>query len=636
MNKNLLRKTHVIIIIILFIGMGIIASSSTNVIVNKSYSMSFDGNILYVGGSGPGNYTKIQDAIDNASGGDIIYIYNGTYYENVVIDKSIHIIGENRTTTILTWNEKGDIIHIIAEGVSIQHVTVKDGKQDGIGVYANNTIMSYSIIENNRYGIHLSESNHNKIHHNNITDNRVGVNLYYSSHNEIKNNSISNNFHFGIHLGNSFYNHIQENSLSFHKSSIDILDSGENVISSNTITGNTWSGIGFFDSTNITIRNNTFDSSGIIVGGYNVNHWTTHMIENNYVNDKPIYYYKNNHEGTQVPSNAAQVILANCTSIKVSSLNTSNVDTGIILGFSHFCEISETQSNHNNYYGISLVCSHNNTLYNCSFSNNDYYGVAIWSSSNTTISHSILCNNKREAIHLLNTTDMCISDNNISKNWQGLYLNEVYHSIISTNHFMKNTGEAIYCHTTVHNTTFTDNIILGNSDNGMELFSSIDNTILRNNIYDNVETGIHINSCYNTTISNNDVKNNTHGISMSYAYNSIISMNNIIKNEQKGISVVYGYDTHVKNNNFEGNAPNAYFQCYGSHTLDGLLIKGFFEGLWNSFRITFDGNYWGRSRVFPVLIAGKIISFGYPAWIGDIEYKMWKVDWHPAKEPYDI
>jgi hypothetical protein len=32
---------------------------------------------LYVGGSGPGNFTKIQDAVDNASDGDTVFVYDG-------------------------------------------------------------------------------------------------------------------------------------------------------------------------------------------------------------------------------------------------------------------------------------------------------------------------------------------------------------------------------------------------------------------------------------------------------------------------------------------------------------------------------------------------------------------------------
>ena len=50
---------------------------------------------LYVGGDGPGNYSNIQDAIDDASDGYIIYVYSGTYNENVFIDKQINLVGEN-------------------------------------------------------------------------------------------------------------------------------------------------------------------------------------------------------------------------------------------------------------------------------------------------------------------------------------------------------------------------------------------------------------------------------------------------------------------------------------------------------------------------------------------------------------
>jgi len=69
----LLRKSITIVIIILFL------------FCNVSFTTLSDENnnptirTLYVGGSGPGNYTKIQDAIDDASYGDTVFVYNGTY-----------------------------------------------------------------------------------------------------------------------------------------------------------------------------------------------------------------------------------------------------------------------------------------------------------------------------------------------------------------------------------------------------------------------------------------------------------------------------------------------------------------------------------------------------------------------------
>ena len=38
----------------------------------------------YVGGSGGGNYSSIQDAIDDASDGDTVFVYNGIYNENII------------------------------------------------------------------------------------------------------------------------------------------------------------------------------------------------------------------------------------------------------------------------------------------------------------------------------------------------------------------------------------------------------------------------------------------------------------------------------------------------------------------------------------------------------------------------
>ena len=65
--------------------------------------------ILYVDdilGSGldnpPEDYTSIQDAIDNSNDGDTVYVYSGTYYENVKIDNWLLCID----SIVLNINDK--------------------------------------------------------------------------------------------------------------------------------------------------------------------------------------------------------------------------------------------------------------------------------------------------------------------------------------------------------------------------------------------------------------------------------------------------------------------------------------------------------------------------------------------------
>ena len=49
--------------------------------------------------NGDGDYTSIQSAVNSASAGDTIRVYDGTYNENVTIDKTISLIGNGTTKT---------------------------------------------------------------------------------------------------------------------------------------------------------------------------------------------------------------------------------------------------------------------------------------------------------------------------------------------------------------------------------------------------------------------------------------------------------------------------------------------------------------------------------------------------------
>jgi parallel beta-helix repeat protein len=146
--------------------------------------------VRYVGGSNPGNYTTIQDAINDSAPGDIVYVYNGTYNEHVVIDVPMSLIGEDRDTTIIDGSGSGDVVNVTANWVNISWFTIKnsgpDGGDAGIELYqvqnchiANNTAI-YNI-----WGIFLDSSANNTISNNSASYNRGGISLFSSSDNSI-------------------------------------------------------------------------------------------------------------------------------------------------------------------------------------------------------------------------------------------------------------------------------------------------------------------------------------------------------------------------------------------------------------------------------------------------------------------
>ena len=125
------RKCLAVGIILLFVGTCIIPAIAQD--IEKSSSPTSRGNWLYVGGSGPGNYTRIQDAINASSDGDTVFVYNGTYYENVVVDKSINLIGEDKNITIIDGNGSRDVILLtrFSEGVTINGFTIQNSGTPG-------------------------------------------------------------------------------------------------------------------------------------------------------------------------------------------------------------------------------------------------------------------------------------------------------------------------------------------------------------------------------------------------------------------------------------------------------------------------------------------------------------------------
>jgi hypothetical protein len=98
--------------------------------INSTYDFILipSDTILYVGGNGPNNYSKIQDAIGYANDGDTIFVYEGNYYENLIVDKSINLTGAERNTTMIhgknNSKDYSSIIKIKDDNVTVSEFTL--------------------------------------------------------------------------------------------------------------------------------------------------------------------------------------------------------------------------------------------------------------------------------------------------------------------------------------------------------------------------------------------------------------------------------------------------------------------------------------------------------------------------------
>jgi pectin methylesterase-like acyl-CoA thioesterase len=119
-DKNpLIGKCLVVGIILLLTGASIIPTTAQN--GEKPSLPTSSGHWLYVGGSGPGNYTRIQEAIDNASNGDTVFVYNGTYNENILEQMSSGVITVDKNMVVTTFNKRAQEISGVLARMALEN-----------------------------------------------------------------------------------------------------------------------------------------------------------------------------------------------------------------------------------------------------------------------------------------------------------------------------------------------------------------------------------------------------------------------------------------------------------------------------------------------------------------------------------
>ena len=256
----MVKKLPIIVVLILCIGL--------NGCINETTS-----NNVKIIIEGKGSYSSIQSAIENASNGDVIQVAPGTYYETLVINKSITLVGSGAEKTIISCKDlnKGfkstNIVMVNADNCTIKGFTITFSSKNssafthGVVLNSNNNTISNNLISSCLYGLYTT------LH--NISNNFISCNI-------IKNNT------FGISLYGANNNIIFKNNISYNTKGLSIIGGKHNRIFKNTFSHN-YRGISVCcSSANNTISNNTFIFNNINAEDYskNTNLWSYNYWDN--------------------------------------------------------------------------------------------------------------------------------------------------------------------------------------------------------------------------------------------------------------------------------------------------------------------------------------------------------------------
>jgi parallel beta-helix repeat protein len=433
----LFKKGFAVGIILLFIMTCIIPTTAQN--IEKSQSTSRD-NWLYVGGSGPGNYTRIQDAVNASSDGDTVFVYHGMYQEcNIWVDKGITLLGENKTTTLIDGQWSLVIFLINVSNVTVRNFTLKNTSGSGFGQAIliqrytlprriENICISDCIITNDDKGICVMDASNVLISscyiHHNTAQSIVAVD---TANFRITNCIINNN---GIDFGGG---HTRDGGICFFK---DYGVSSNISISDCIIHDLVGTGISIdapCDKIEIyqnLIYNNTRD--GLCCSGYNQD-----------ITDVDIYnnsVYGNSREGISVKGigNPGARIHDNNVSWNGPESNLTGFEAGIYVSrSSNSVSVENNILFYNNACGIQLFNSPGVIITENKIIGNHNGGIHISSGcDNSTVRQNIFQENQEEGLYV-NSHSSNISENIFSNNVIGAWIGGIdtifYRNKISNN-----------------------------------------------------------------------------------------------------------------------------------------------------------------------------------------------------------
>jgi parallel beta-helix repeat protein len=333
----------------------------------------------------PDDYSTIQEAIDSASNGDHIFVRNGIYKENIVIDKEdLFIRGENKFTTVIDGGKITDTVIVSAPFVTLQDFTVTNGLSEDPPLWY---ISGIKIL-----------SSHVTVKENIITLNRLGISTGATASNlTIADNSFIDD---GILLGGFEYSKITKGNF-FH-----------------TIANNTVNGKPLYYYKNQHDFTVPYDAGQVIL----VN-CTNAIIKDLYLTRTDF-----------------SVILGFCSDCVIENITVDETDGEIVLIHSENITIQRNTAS-NSLHGICLDYKSKNNIVRHNIVYKNYIGISVMTSSSKNLVYdNIIYDNVLDGIAIMNQSyDNTIFKNEIYNNKVGIIIVEYsFDNIIQYNHIKHN------------------------------------------------------------------------------------------------------------------------------------------------------------------------------------------------------
>ncbi|MCJ7444630.1 MAG: right-handed parallel beta-helix repeat-containing protein [Methanotrichaceae archaeon] len=593
----MLRASHIILVIMLF---WLMPSDAV-----RTYIVDDDGFA---------NYETIKEAVAAAGSGDTIYIKTGIYSGGFILDKALKLMPLSGETgpIILKGNGVETGILVVADGCSIEGLTVTNFTASGIEIKSNGNIIrnnkfiddrpailvstsdanliESNVIENCFAGIALwSGSKDNNIINNKIKGGSISLLLNYVAHNTIANNLLSES-EIGLHILNSSDVESLQNQIEGAPIGIRVFNSTNSLFDNNTVRGSTYCGIYFINNTGLQVSNSTIldsdrgmftDSSYDclirrctfeniinsmrIVGGSN-NSISENTFRNSGDSAVELGYSNNNVlERNTITKSERGIIIVESSENTLKDNNLNDVDWGLYVEASTKEGYNNSINETNSVNGMPVAYLFDQS--GKSVQKRKLAHLTLAYCDNFTVKRNDIVN---DAMFLFNSSGNKILENNVS-NCYGMRLLNSKNNNISSNKLIGNSYSGLFLVSSESN-IISLNEASKNNQNGISLFDSNANTISNNDANNNYEAGIWLNLSNDNEIFGNNITGNTIGIQVAYSTGNQIYHNNFINNQEQAEDRM-GNNTWDMGNSTGGNYWNDH-KAKGNPSTIPKLIKG--------------------------------------------------------------